>query len=99
MAKSLSEIDAIASNPEPPTFENTIVEMERTGKELDRVFTYYGIWSSNMTLRSSARSRRAMTPKLSDYSSKINQNSALSPGSRPSTKATSTRRSVPTSSA
>jgi peptidyl-dipeptidase Dcp len=77
MAKSLAEIDAIANNPEPPTFENTIVEMQRTGKELDRVFTYYGIWSSNMNSPEFRAIQTAMTPKLSDYRSKISQNSAL----------------------
>ena len=37
MAENLEEIDAIADNPEPPTFENTIVAMERAGRDLDRV--------------------------------------------------------------
>ena len=30
MELNLSEIEAIATNPEPPTFENTIVAMERS---------------------------------------------------------------------
>jgi Zn-dependent oligopeptidase len=38
MASQLAEIDAIASNPEPPTFENTIVALERSGRALSRVF-------------------------------------------------------------
>ena len=49
MAEELEEIDAIAENPEPPTFENTIVAMERTGKSLDRVLAYYRIWRSNLS--------------------------------------------------
>jgi peptidyl-dipeptidase Dcp len=49
MAMNLEEIDVIADNPEPPTFENTILEMERTGQELDRVFPYYGIWTRNLS--------------------------------------------------
>ena len=77
MASSLAEIEAIASNPAPPTFENTIVAMERTGEELDRVFTYYGIWSSNMSSPEFRAIQTEMTPKLSDYSSKISQNSQL----------------------
>jgi len=77
MARSLAEIDAIASNPEPPTFENTIVEMDRTGKDLDRVFTYYGIWSSNLNSPEFREIQTAMTPKLSDYNSKISQNRDL----------------------
>jgi peptidyl-dipeptidase Dcp len=77
MERSLAEIDAIASDPAPPTFENTIVAMERTGRELDRVFTYYGIWSSNMNSPEFREIQREMIPKLSDYRSKISQNRAL----------------------
>ena len=36
MAEQLREIDAIANNPEPPTFQNTIVAMEKSGQLLDR---------------------------------------------------------------
>ena len=43
MASNLVEIDLIANNSQAPTFENTIVAMEKTGSDLDRIFTYYGI--------------------------------------------------------
>ena len=36
MAEQLREIDAIADNPEAPTFQNTIVAMEKSGQLLDR---------------------------------------------------------------
>jgi len=36
MAEQLREIDAIANNPAPATFHNTIVAMEKTGLLLDR---------------------------------------------------------------
>ncbi|MFD0726410.1 M3 family metallopeptidase [Lysobacter brunescens] len=36
MAEQLKEVDAIANNPEPATFENTIVAMEKTGQILGR---------------------------------------------------------------
>ena len=77
MAANLAEIEKIANNPAAPTFENTIVEMERAGKSLSRLFTYYGIWSAN---RSSAEFREIqgeMAPKLSAFFSKINQNQKL----------------------
>ncbi len=48
MELELAEIDAIANNEDPPTFENTIVALEGVGQDLDRVFTYRGIWSSNL---------------------------------------------------
>ena len=62
MARQLAEIDAIASNPEPPTFENTIVAMERVGHDLGRVFTYYGIWSSNRSTPEFREIQREMSP-------------------------------------
>src|SRR4051812_20681838 len=37
MADQLKEIEPIASNPEAPTFENTIVPLEKTGELLGRV--------------------------------------------------------------
>ncbi|AXR05152.1 M3 family metallopeptidase [Salinimonas sediminis] len=77
MALQLAEIEAIANNPEPPTFDNTIVAMERAGKALDRVFTYYGIWSSNKSSPEFREIQAEMSPKLSAFSTKIIQNSAL----------------------
>jgi len=48
MAEQLEEIEAIANNPEPPTFENTIVAMERSGQLLTRVSeVFYNLTSSN----------------------------------------------------
>ncbi len=77
MKLSLKDIDAIANNTESPTFENTIVEMERSGEELNRVFTYYGILSSNMSSPEFRKVRGELTPKLSEYRSKISQNEKL----------------------
>src|SRR5262245_2050767 len=49
MAKDLAELDAIAKNPQPPTFENTIAAMERAGRDFDRVMTYWEVWGSNLS--------------------------------------------------
>jgi len=77
MELNLAEIDAIANSTETPTFENTIAAMERSGAELDRVFTYYGIMSSNMSSPEFREIQAILAPKLSEFSSKINQNKAL----------------------
>ena len=77
MKLNLAEIDAIANSPEPPPFENTIAAMERSGAELDRVFSYYGIMSSNMSSPEFREIQAKLAPKLSEFSSKINQNKAL----------------------
>src|SRR5687767_15795523 len=42
MAEELAEIELIANNPEPATFDNTIVALERTGQLLNRVDTVFG---------------------------------------------------------
>ncbi len=77
MAENLEEIDAIANNPEPPTFENTIVAMEDTGRNLDRVFSYWGIWSANRSSPEFREIQQEMAPKLSEFRSKITQNEKL----------------------
>lgn len=77
MALSLKDIEAIANNTEAPTFENTIEAMERSGKELNRVFSYYGILSSNMSTPEFRAIESELAPKLSEYRSKINQNPKL----------------------
>jgi len=77
MALNLAEVEAIADNPEPPTFENTIVAMEGTGRALNRVFTYWGIWSSNISSPEFRQIQAEMAPRLSEYFSKITQNEKL----------------------
>ena len=77
MKLNLSDIEAIANSTEAATFENTIAAMERSGAELDRVFSYYGIMSSNMSSPEFREIQSALAPKLSEFSSSISQNKAL----------------------
>jgi peptidyl-dipeptidase Dcp len=77
MAMNLEEIDEIAKNPEPPTFENTIVAMEGAGRDLDRVLTYWGIWRANRSTPEFREIQGEMAPKLAEFRSKITQNEAL----------------------
>jgi len=74
---SLADIDKIANNTEPATFENTIAAYERSGEELDRVYSYYGILSSNMSTPEFRTIQSELAPELSDYRSKISQNEKL----------------------
>jgi peptidyl-dipeptidase Dcp len=41
MAEQIREVEAIANNPAPPTFENTIVAFERSGRLLDRAWAAF----------------------------------------------------------
>lgn len=41
MADHLKEVEAIAANPEAPTFDNTIIELEKSGQILSRTSTVF----------------------------------------------------------
>lgn len=77
MAENLEEIDTITKNPEAPTFENTIVALERTGEKWDRVSVMRGIWSSNLSSPEFREIQTEMSPRISAFQSKITQNQAL----------------------
>lgn len=77
MQRQLTELDAIATNPEPPSFENTIVAYERSGKDLERVFTYYGILRSNLSSPEFRVIQKEMAPQLAAFNSRIIQNDKL----------------------
>lgn len=77
MAENLKEIDEIANNPAAPTFENTIVAMEKVGRALDRVGTIYAIWSGNLSTPEVQAVNTAMAPKLAAFGDKITQNEKL----------------------
>ena len=71
------EIEAIANSDNPPTFENTIVELERAGQALDRAFQYYGIFSSNLSSPEFREIEAELAPVISEFGSKITQNEKL----------------------
>ena len=77
MAENLADIDKIANNPAPATFENTIVELEKSGELLSRGGVYYGIWSGNLSSNEFRVIQRELAPKFSEMSSKIRQNKKL----------------------
>ena len=48
MAQQIEEAEAIADNPAPPTFENTLVALEKSGRLLDRVAdVFFGVTGAN----------------------------------------------------
>jgi peptidyl-dipeptidase Dcp len=72
-----AEIEAIANNPAPPTFDNTIVAMEKSGQLLNRVsLVFYGIAQAN-TNPTLLRVQAAVTPKLTAAQDAINLNTKL----------------------
>jgi peptidyl-dipeptidase Dcp len=77
MAKNLKEIDSIAASTEAPTFENTIVAIERSGEILDRLQTIFGVWASTMNAPEFQPVEREVSPMLAALSDKITQNEKL----------------------
>lgn len=77
MEMKMAEIDAIANNSEPATFENTMVALERSGAALDRAFSYYGIFSANNSSPEFREIQSELAPKISEHSSAIIQNEKL----------------------
>ena len=77
MEINLAEIQKIASNAEKANFENTIVALERAGKDLNRVFSYYGILGANLSTPEFRAIQVELVPKIADYTAKIRQNESL----------------------
>jgi peptidyl-dipeptidase Dcp len=77
MAIQQAEVQAIIDNPEPPTFENTIVALEKSGRMLGRVATvFFALTGSNTTERLDAINKE-ISPRLSAHSDSITLNPAL----------------------
>ena len=77
MAEQLKEIDAIANNPAEPTFENTIVALEKTGQVLDRATSVF--FNLLGTDKNDARDKleTEYAPKFSAHSDAISLNPKL----------------------
>ncbi|WLR92268.1 M3 family metallopeptidase [Shinella zoogloeoides] len=77
LAAHEAEIDAIANNPEPATFENTIVALEIAGDELSRVSALFWSRAGANTNDTIQALERDVAPKMSRHYSKIGTNAAL----------------------
>ena len=72
-----AEIDAIANDPEPPTFENTFVPLEDAGRELRRLYSLFGVMTSNVSTPEIQAIDREWSPKLAAASDEITFNTEL----------------------
>ena len=77
MALHLAEIDAIATDPAAPTFDNTLAAMERSGRALDRVGAVYGVWGSNYSTPDFQAVEAVVDPLFAAHGDRITQNAAL----------------------
>ena len=77
MRDQLKEVEAVANDSEKPTFDNTIVALERTGRLLDRAqrtFSNLNACNTNPTLQ---KIDKEMAPKLAAHHDEIFLNSKL----------------------
>lgn len=77
MADHAAEIDAIARNPEAPTFENTLLAMEMAGRGLSRVGAVFGNLTSSASNDELRAIQRDVSPLLARHSASISLNADL----------------------
>lgn len=77
IAEAKAEIDAIANNPEAPSFENTIEAMEYSGETLDRVSSiFYNLMEADVN-EQMQQIAEEVAPMLNDYSMYVSLNEKL----------------------
>ncbi|MBS1827283.1 MAG: M3 family metallopeptidase [Acidobacteria bacterium] len=77
IAQALANVDAIATQTAPATFENTIAALERADEALENTESIYGVWRSNMSSDEFRPVQAEMEPKLAAYRDKLLQNGPL----------------------
>ena len=77
LPEHLAQIEAIASNPAEPTFENTIVALERSGTLLNRASSIFWNLAGAHTNDTLQALERKLSPELSRHDSAISMNAAL----------------------
>jgi peptidyl-dipeptidase Dcp len=77
MRLELAEIQSIATQAAEPTFDNTILAMEKSGEMLNRAQAVFGALTQANTNDTLQRIRVAMAPRLAAHNDAINLNPAL----------------------
>jgi peptidyl-dipeptidase Dcp len=77
IAMADDEIQSIANQTAPPTFENTIVAFESAGRTLERMQVLFGVHAGNLNVGPIADIERQVEPKLTEYQDRVMQNSKL----------------------
>lgn len=77
MAQARKVIEAIANSSSEATFENTLLEMEKSSRVLDRVLAIYGVWSAGLNTPDFQEVEKIMSPKLAAFEDEVIQNGKL----------------------
>ena len=71
------EIDEITNNTEAPTFENTIVALDFSGEQLDRISSIFFNLNSAETNETIQKIAQEVSPMLSEFSNDVRLNETL----------------------
>ena len=77
LADHRAEIDAIVANPAAPSFENTIVALEKSGRALERVASVFFVLAGADTSDEIEAIEREVSPLLARHSNALYLNRAL----------------------
>src|SRR2546428_4394080 len=77
MKQQIAEIEAIANNPDPPTFDNTIVAMEKSGELLTRAAKVFFALTQSNTNDTIQKVEADESPKLAAHQDAIFLNPKL----------------------
>lgn len=77
MELQAERIKAIAENPQAPTFENTLLALEKSGEELGRARRVFGALASAHTNDTLKNIQRELSPKFAAHSDAIYLNESL----------------------
>lgn len=77
MAQQMAIVDGIAANPAPPTFQNTLVALEKSGTELDRVMMDFNVLTSANTNPELQKVQEEEAPRLAAHEDAIYLNEKL----------------------
>ncbi len=75
--QQLAEVQAIANNPAPPTFQNTLVALEKSGRLLNRVMLVFNCVTSANTDPALQKVQAYEAPRLAAAQDAISLNSKL----------------------
>ncbi|MBF0648855.1 M3 family metallopeptidase [Dysgonomonas sp. GY75] len=77
MKRHNAEIDSIVNNPDAPTFENTIVALDESGRMLNSVGAVLSVMTGTMSDSTYQSIEKEITPKRTEHYDNINFNEKL----------------------
>jgi peptidyl-dipeptidase Dcp len=77
MQAHLAEVEAIAANPQPPDFDNTVAALDRSGRLLTRISLLFGNLAGSETSPALQAVERAMAPRFAAHESSIRLHQGL----------------------